>query len=258
MPVLFQPVPPRGRLWGGFITWLVSVTWWRWAFSRGLIEGADYDACRSFQQILTWKQWENNPTAHSSFFPYWLLHSPTLVRTDAHTQNIMHLQFTDIFTNIHTLTLCAHKDAQKPIIPIDGVSSASQGTSQLHLPLVLWCVCAGGWLVIHVYLLKGGGRGHFPCHTTLILPLNHLAVSPTSPLNRVPSAPVPGNQEGKWWNTNNVCCERKSKRGLSGLWRQWRETRGSENEKRGWRMCGGGEEVLMTGVSVNSSSSIDC
>lgn len=86
---LSQFLPSAVGCGGGFITWLVSVTWWRWAFSRGLIEGADYDACRSFQQILTWKQWENNPTAHSSFFPYWLLRSPALHRTDAraHTKH---------------------------------------------------------------------------------------------------------------------------------------------------------------------------
>lgn len=122
----------------------------------------------------------------------------------------------------------------------------------------LVCVCAGGWLVIHVYLLKGGGRGHFPCHTTLILPLNHLAVSLTSPQTHTPPAPVPGNQEGKWWNTNNVCCERKSKRGSVRTAKTVERDRGSENEKRGWRMCGGRGEVLMTGVSVNSSSCIDC
>ena len=82
----FSQFLPSWLAVGGFITWLVSVTWWRWAFSRASIEGADYDACRSFQQILTWKQWENNPTAHSSFLPYWLLHPPTPYRTDAHTQ----------------------------------------------------------------------------------------------------------------------------------------------------------------------------
>lgn len=49
-------------------------------------------------------------------------------------------------------------------------------------------------MVIHVYLLKDGGRDYFPCHAVLILPLNHLAVSPTSPQNHTP-APVPGNQD---------------------------------------------------------------
>lgn len=38
--------------------------------------------------------------------------------------------------------------------------------------------------------------------------------------------------------------------------KDWR----SENEKTGWRLCGGkeGGGVLMIGVSVNSSSCIDC
>lgn len=34
--------------------------------------------------------------------------------------------------------------------------------------------------------------------------------------------------------------------------------RGSANEKKGLRICGGRGEVLMTGVSANSSSCIDC
>lgn len=105
----FSQFLPSWLAVGAFITWLLSVTWWRWAFSRGLIEGADYDACRSFQQILTWKQWGNNPTAHSSFFPYWQLHPPTRRRTDAHTQNRTHLHFTDIFTNMHTSTVCTQR-----------------------------------------------------------------------------------------------------------------------------------------------------
>lgn len=144
MPVLFEPVPPLVvGCGGGFITWLVSVTWWRWAFSRGLIEGADYDACRSFQQILTWKQWENNPTAHSSFFPYWLLHSPTLHRTEAHAQNMMHLEFTDTFTNIHTYTVCTQRcpETNHPnrwcLIRFSGYIQAPFAISTL----VYMCVC---------------------------------------------------------------------------------------------------------------------
>lgn len=140
---LSQFLPSWLAVGGGFITWLVSVTWWRWAFSRGLIEGADYDACRSFQQILTWKQWENNPTAHSSFFPYWLLHSPTLHRTEAHAQNMMHLEFTDTFTNIHTYTVCTQRcpETNHPnrwcLIRFSGYIQAPFAISTL----VYMCVC---------------------------------------------------------------------------------------------------------------------
>lgn len=111
----------------------VFITWWRWAFSHGLIEGADYDACRSFQQILTWKQWERTTPRFIALSSHTGCFARQLCITDTHTHtphththtNIMHLRFTGIFTNIHMLMLCAHKDAQKPIIPIDGVSSAS-------------------------------------------------------------------------------------------------------------------------------------
>lgn len=168
--------------------------------------------------------------------------SPTLYHTEVHT----HLQFTDIFTNKDTLTLCARKDAQKPIIPIDGVSSASRGKSQPHLLLALWCVCVWGWLVISVYLLKGGGRGHFPCHTTLILPLNHLLH-----LHWITLLHLSLGTTGLMMKHKQCLLVEKKQKGVC---------QDIENKKRGWRMCGGrgGGGVLMTGASVNSSSCIDC
>lgn len=66
-------------------------------------------------------------------------------------------------------------------------------------------------LISHVYLVKGRGKGYSPCHTTLILPLTTSLLLLHLHRIKLPSAPVPGNQEGKWWNTNNVCCERKRK-----------------------------------------------
>lgn len=91
-----------------------------------------------------------------------------------------HVHFKDMFTIIHLLTLCAHK----PIIPGSGVTL-----------IILVFVWEAYCLFVFTYL-AGGGRDHFPCHTALILSLNHLAVSLLSPQNHTASAPVPGIQEG--------------------------------------------------------------
>lgn len=65
---LFQPGSSPSTLlwWDSSPDWSLSpdgdgplARLWGW--------GKDYDACRLFQQILTWKQWRNNRTPHSSF-----------------------------------------------------------------------------------------------------------------------------------------------------------------------------------------------
>lgn len=64
----------------------------------------------------------------------------------------MYLQVTDIFTNIHMLMLCAHKDAQKP----SSQSIVSHQRLRVNpTPFAissLMCVREADWLFMFIYL----------------------------------------------------------------------------------------------------------
>lgn len=92
----------------GWVVGADSSPAWRRAFSCGLIEGADYDACRSFRQILTWKQCEDNPTAHSPFLPI-LSASLASSASHRHINNTKHLYGPHTVSQIHTCWCCVHR-----------------------------------------------------------------------------------------------------------------------------------------------------